>query len=352
MQFQLKQHLATLVLVAAAASPALALPCGQAFSEYIIAEGFKKALGIGDGFDTRLRVEKKSTNYQPSAEAFRDMIGGSLNTALGESFTMRDKPSSPDRVLVTATNYPFSRDVQNLLNARIRIREYGERRFGTKTRFTSTMGDSVNLEVKAKTALPGVVVKPILKIPKNMLPLLQGGIDVFMRSREQILQTLNRANPDSSDTVQMVLNVVGDFHLVSQAKNLGMENTTVEYQRQAYVLEVFDKQTVKTHKVQMTFDRMINMREGTDPTMSPWDATATPPTHSYPDAGPTAVVVTEMKSDLWLDQKYRRDPVYVQANVASYWKIRQQYERMQEAQAEGFEADSGKAAQLTAFRND
>jgi hypothetical protein len=108
-----------------------------------LAERFKFLLGIEGDFDTRLRVERKSTNTIADAMRFRETLTTAIRKELGESAGPRDLPPDPaTQELVTATVYPFSRKVQAAMNARIRIREYGVRGKGKIEDWTSTTGYS------------------------------------------------------------------------------------------------------------------------------------------------------------------------------------------------------------------
>ncbi len=247
----------------------------------------------------------------------------------------------------------FSRKVQEVLNARIRVREYGEREKGTKDRFTSNSGNYVSLEVKAKTDREGVVVKPILRLQKGYLKKLFKDLATFNKELASIQEKLEADNPGvPAEVIAEVLSTIGRFHEKSLEMGEPMTCYNIEYQRQAYVLTTLSQgQPFQSHKVQLTFDRAVELREGVDPTVSPYQASALPATVKYPDGRrrQKGVVVVEMKSDLKIDEKYRTDQEALRTRNPTYFVTRRAYEALQMKPAEGFSSGPGKASQLLRY---
>jgi hypothetical protein len=311
---------------------------------YETAERLKKELGIDGDYDPRLRVERKTTNTKQDADTFVQFINRVLRPSKGESLVLRDVSSDSSQVLVTSTNYPFSKSVLSRLNLKIRVREYGQRGKGSNEPFNSTTGEYVNLEIKAKLPMEGVVVKPILKIPKSLMPALFSSKTVFEQSKNVIAETLIANNSRIQNIEGVVGEVVRTLEHVHQMQALltptgRIPCENVEYQRNAYVMEVADGSGQK-RKVQLTFDRAVSLREGVDPGLAPSVVGRNSPNAKYP---PDSVVI-EMKTDLVLNQQYLDNPTNVRAEFPSYFLVRRVYEKLQSLTVDGFEADSGKAA--------
>ena len=312
---------------------------------YVLAERFKTLLGIEGDFDTRLRVERKTTNTEEQAQEFLEFMGKTADKTRGEKFELRDKPSSPDAELVTATIYPFSRRVQNLLQARIRIREYGERDRWSQAPWESTTNGFVSLEIKARTERSGVVVKPILRVPKDLLPLLFTDLPTLTANRERLLKDKLGDGANKLEVVEAALDTLQQFYATSEKLGEPLVADAIEYSRQAYVLKVANKETGKPHTVQVTFDRGVSLYAGVPFGTAPFEATRGNPTLRYP-SGDKAVVVVEMKSDLGIDQQFLTSRDHLTTSTPTYVTVRTAYEAMQAKTAPGFEPDSGKAAQL------
>jgi|GEM_PF-1558932 len=311
-----------------------------------LAERFKILLGIEGNFDTRLRVERKSTNSIPDAIAFRNLLSEVVRKDLGESASPRDLPPNPAaQELVTATVYPFSRKVQSAMSARIRIREYGVRKKGSTEPWQSTTGEYVSFEVKARTDQEGVVVKPILKIRKEWLEELFGGIESLRASREKIESEAGQISGNDPAVVREALDTLAEFYRVSAKLNEPFVADLIEYNRDAWVVETFNTKTGKSHKVQITFDQAVNIREDVSAQSTPSALVDATVTHNYPD-GPKGVMVVEMKSDLVVNGDFLSDPGRVRDENPTYFAVRTAYEKLQENPAPGFLPDSGKAAQL------
>lgn len=318
-------------------------------SDLSISDGLRLAMGIGTGFHTSLRVEEKATSTPGQADAFLRTVRSNLGP--GETLELRDRPSERSRALVTSTNYMFSRAVQQAMNARIRVREYGEREKGTKDRFTSSSGNFVNLEVKAKTDREGVVVKPILRLQKGYLKKLFKDLTTFTKEKSEVQRKLEEDNPGvNPEVIAEVLSTIGLFHEKTLAMNEPMSCYNIEYQRQAYELTTYRNgdSGFGKHKVQLTFDRAVELREGVDPTVSPYQASAREATVKYPDGRrrQKGVVVVEMKSDLAIDETYRTEPELVRKHNPTYFVVRRAYETLQLKPADGFQSGPGKASQL------
>lgn len=322
--------------------------CVETSANFSIANSLKEALGIDGGFSTSLRVEKKSTNLAVEAENFLEFIPEQLSSV--ESFVLRDEPSRQDQVLVTSTNYPFSREVQNSLGARIRLRDYGERPKGSRDRFTPQNPEMTSLEIKAKTELDGVVVKPILKIPVTLLKDLFGSLEQFSANKEHILSEILRTN-NNPRISQLVVEIIESFHRLAHSRGETTAGINVEYQRRAFVLNVLNRSNAQMHKVQLTFDQFVEMRQA-NAQRSPYENSENTITHRYPTEPGRAITTVEMKTDLQLDALYRSNPEFVKSNLPAYFAIRTRFEQMQTRPPPGFSANSGKAALLNAFRND
>lgn len=314
-------------------------------------ESLKEKLGIEGEYDPRLRVERKTTNTNQDAKLFLEFIRRLVRE--GESMELRDVSSNSRLQLVTSTNYPFSKEVFDRFNVKVRVREYGERLKGSKDPFNSTTGKYVSLEIKAKLpdasrpgeALQGVVVKPILKTPKSLLKKLFTDRATFEANKEFIIQELVKLNAEKVKNVEAVVReVVADLakmHALQAQLTPGQRIpcNNVEYQREAYVLLVKGPDG-KTRKVQFTFDRAVTERANVDPTLAPVEIGKSAPTGLYP---PDAVVI-EMKTDLWLNDRYVSNPLQTRHEFPTYALVRRTYEKLQELAIDGFTSDSGKAS--------
>ena len=342
------------VLTFSVAGPAKGV-CLDVQEEFAIAKILKEAMGMRDGFATDFRQERKSTNSWQDSANFKNFILGGIRFLNGEKPPYLRDVASEGMTNVTNTIYPFSREIQSQLNARIRIRQYGERAEGSEGLFTPTMKEAsgrqiVGLEIKAKTEIPGVVVKPIVRVPAEFLPLLFANRATLVAARDRLITELSGMNRNlEPNVIASVLNVVETFHQRNEALgNTRVEAVAIEYERQAYVSEVRDTSgSGKTYKIQMTFDRAISMRDKVDPMRSPREnAEASPITYKYPNTSRDGLMVTEMKTPVELMEIMQRSPEYVRNALPSFYMMNGRYEMLQRNQAPGFNADSGKAKQI------
>ncbi len=189
------------------------------------------------------------------------------------------------------------------------------------------------------------MVKPILKIRKEWLNGLFGGIESLRVSRAKIGSEMGLIAGNDPYVVREALDTLNDFYLMSQKLNEQFVADLIEYNREAWVVDTVNRESGKHHKVQITFDQAVNIREGVVATLAPSSLTSAPVTHRYP-MGATGVMVVEMKSDLVINGDYVTSAGRVQNENPTYFEIRTAYENLQKNPAPGFLPDSGKAAQL------